>query len=58
MEAEDRLEMKRKLNAQMEMDKKEQAEQVELGFYFWYRCISCRFDCIDWSVLGIKRLGS
>ena len=30
MEAEDRLEMKRKLNAQMEMDKKEQAEQVEL----------------------------
>tara|TARA_B100000212_G_scaffold277930_1_gene217571 strand:- start:476 stop:2317 length:1842 start_codon:yes stop_codon:yes gene_type:complete len=64
MEAEDRLEMKRKLNAQMEMDKKEQAEQVELdpfgigAFLAGVTAIAGAFVGLrGWEMGAIRRLG-
>ena len=64
MEAEDRLEMKRKLNAQMEMDKKEQAEQVELdpfgigAFLAGVTAIAGAFVGLrGWEMGAIRKLG-
>ena len=64
IEAEDRLEMKRKLNAQMEMDKKEQAEQVELdpfgigAFLAGVTAIAGAFVGLrGWEMGAIRRLG-
>ena len=64
MEAEDRLEMKRRLNAQMEMDKKEQAEQVELdpfgigAFLAGVTAIAGAFVGLrGWEMGAIRKLG-
>jgi len=64
MEAEDRLEMKRKLNAQMEMDKKEKAEQVELdpfgigAFLAGVTAIAGAFVGLrGWEMGAIRKLG-
>ena len=64
IEAEDRLEMKRKLNAQMEMDKKEQAEQVELdpfgigAFLAGVTAIAGAFVGLrGWEMGAIRKLG-
>ena len=64
IEAEDRLEMKRKLNQQMEMDKKEQAEQVELdpfgigAFLAGVTAIAGAFVGLrGWEMGAIRRLG-
>ena len=64
MEAEDRLEMKRRLNAQMEMDKKEKAEQVELdpfgigAFLAGVTAIAGAFVGLrGWEMGAIRKLG-